>query len=68
LLALGAGIGLAWDSALTLGVALVYAVPFALHAVVEEQIFAAHFGEAWQAYRARVPMLVPGLRPRRPRG
>jgi len=68
LVVLGAGIGLAWDSAITFGVALLYTVPFALHALIEEQLFAAHFGEAWQAYRARVPMLVPGLRPRRPRG
>jgi protein-S-isoprenylcysteine O-methyltransferase Ste14 len=67
LVVLGVGLGLAWDSVLTLGMALVFTVPFALHAAVEEQIFAAHFGEAWRAYRSRVPMLVPGLRPRRAR-
>jgi protein-S-isoprenylcysteine O-methyltransferase Ste14 len=62
LLLLGAGLGVAYDSALTLGVALMFAVPFTLHALIEEQLFARHFGEAWSDYRRRVPMLVPGLR------
>lgn len=65
LLVLGAGLGVAYDSALTLGVALVFAVPLTLHALIEEQLFARHFGDAWEAYRARVPMMVPGLRPGR---
>jgi protein-S-isoprenylcysteine O-methyltransferase Ste14 len=64
LLLTGAGLGVAYDSAITLGVALVFVVPFMLHALIEEQLFARHFGDAWVAYRARVPMLVPGLRPR----
>lgn len=65
LVALGVGLGVAYDSAITLGLALVFVVPFVLHALIEEQLFARHFGDAWTAYRARVPMLVPGLRPRR---
>lgn len=59
LVLLGVGVGLAWDSAVTLGLALVYLVPFWLHTMVEEQIFEAHFGDAWRDYRARVPRLVP---------
>lgn len=64
LLVFGAGLGLAYDSALTLGVAALFSVPLVLHALIEEQLFARHFGDAWSAYRARVPMLVPGLRTR----
>ena len=64
LLVLGMGLGVAYDSAITLGLALVFVVPLLLHALIEEQLFARHFGTAWAAYRARVPMLVPGLRPR----
>ena len=65
LLVLGIGLGVAYDSALTLGLALVFVVPLVLHALIEEQLFARHFGSTWDAYRANVPMLVPGLRPRR---
>ena len=65
LLVLGAGLGVAYNSAVTLGVALVFTVPLVLHALIEEQLFARHFGLAWSAYRARVPMLVPGWHPRR---
>ena len=64
LVVLGLGLGVAYNSALTLGLALVFVVPLVLHALIEEQLFARHFGSAWGAYRARVPMLVPGLRPR----
>ena len=64
LLALGIGLGMAFDSVLTVGVALLYVVPFALHTFIEEQIFAKHFGDAWRAYAARVPRLVPGLKRR----
>jgi protein-S-isoprenylcysteine O-methyltransferase Ste14 len=63
-LVLGMGLGVAYNSAITLGLALVFVVPLVLHALIEEQLFARHFGSAWDAYRARVPMLVPGLRPR----
>lgn len=65
LVTLGVGIGVAFDSALTVGLALVLLVPFWLHTLIEEQIFEQHFGDAWRDYRARVPRLVPGVRGRR---
>ena len=65
LLVYGAGLGIAHDSALSLGLALIFLVPLVLHALIEEQLFARHFGEDWTAYRARVPMLVPGWKPKR---
>ena len=64
LLVFGAGLGIAYDSALSLGLALLFSVPLVLHALIEEQMFARHFGDDWQAYRARVPMLVPGWKQR----
>ena len=64
LVTLGVGLGLAFDSVLTVGMALLYLVPFALHTYIEEQIFAQHFGEAWREYASRVPRLVPGLKAR----
>lgn len=60
LLLLGIGLGVAHDSVITLGVAVLYAVPFVLHTYIEEQIFVQHFGDAWRDYAARVPRLVPG--------
>ncbi len=63
-LVMGAGVAVAWDSWLSVGFVLLFAVPFALHAAIEEQMFAAHFGDAWSAYKARVPSMVPGWRPR----
>ncbi len=65
LLALGVGLAVAHDSLLTLGIALAYAVPFHLHALIEEQMFARHFGDAWRDYAARVPRIVPRLWRRR---
>ena len=65
LLVFGAGLGIAYDSALSLGLALLFSVPLLLHALIEEQMFARHFGDEWRDYRARVPMLVPGWKPRR---
>ena len=65
LITLGAGLGIAYDSALTLGIALAFVVPFALHALIEEQMFAQHFGAAWEAYAKRVPRLFPSVRRRR---
>lgn len=65
LVTLGAGVAIAHDSAVSLVVALAFIVPFALHALVEEQMFARHFGEAWQDYARRVPRLFPRW-PRRP--
>ncbi len=65
LLTMGVGFALAANSAVTLGVAVLFAVPFTLHTYVEEQIFTQHFGDAWREYAARVPRLVPGLGARR---
>ena len=62
LLTLGVGLGVAWDSALTTLFAALYAVPFWLHTVIEEQMLAAHFGETWSEYKRRVPRIVPGWR------
>lgn len=64
LFALGLGAALAWDSAVTLGFAVLYLVPFWLHTHIEEQMLEAHFGDDWRAYRARVPRLVPFWRGR----
>ena len=60
LVLLGVGLGVAYDSVLTVALALLYLVPFALHTYIEEQIFVQHFGDAWRDYAARVPRLVPG--------
>jgi protein-S-isoprenylcysteine O-methyltransferase Ste14 len=63
LLGAAAGAGLAWNSPLTLALAAAVAVPLYLHTVFEEHLFEDHFGDAWRAYRARVPRLVPVPRP-----
>jgi protein-S-isoprenylcysteine O-methyltransferase Ste14 len=65
LLALLIGLAICWDSAVSLGFALMVALPFWLHTHIEEQLLEAHFGDEWRAYRARVPRLVPGWRGRR---
>ena len=65
LVAAVAGSALVWDSALTLALAAVFAGSFVLHTRAEEALFAAHFGEAFAAYRRRVPRLLPWPRPRR---
>jgi len=62
LLLLGVGLGVAWDTALTTAFAALYAVPFWLHTVFEEQMLAEHFGDAWSSYKRRVPRIVPGWR------
>ena len=59
---LALGLAIAWDSWVTVGFALIYAVPFWMHTAIEEQMLEAHFGDAWRNYRARVPRLVPGWR------
>jgi protein-S-isoprenylcysteine O-methyltransferase Ste14 len=64
LMVMGVGLGVAFDSWLTVGFAILFVLPLALHAAVEEQMLAAHFGEAWRDYRARVPRFVPFWRPR----
>jgi protein-S-isoprenylcysteine O-methyltransferase Ste14 len=63
-LVLGLGVSIAYDSWLSVGFVLLFAVPFTLHTAIEEQMLAKHFGEAWRDYVSRVPRLVPGLRPR----
>jgi len=62
------GAALAWDSALTLLLAVLLAVPFFLHTVYEEALFEQHFGDAYLDYQRRVPRLVPFARPGKPRG
>jgi len=64
LIVMGVGLAVAYNSVITLGLALVFIVPLVLHALIEEQLFARHFGRDWDHYRARVPMLVPRPRPR----
>ena len=64
LVALGLGLAIAWDSWVTVGFALLYAVPFSMHTAIEEQMLAAHFGVAWREYCARVPRIVPGWKVR----
>lgn len=56
------GAALAWDSALTLLLALLLAVPFGFHTVYEEALFEQHFGAAYRDYQRRVPRLVPFAR------
>ena len=56
------GAALAWDSALTLLLALLLVVPFFFHTVYEEALFERHFGEAYFDYQRRVPRLVPFAR------
>lgn len=60
LLTMGVGFALAANSAVTLGVAVLFTVPFTLHTYIEEQLFVKHFGDEWREYAARVPRLVPG--------
>jgi protein-S-isoprenylcysteine O-methyltransferase Ste14 len=64
LVALLVGLGVAWNSLLTVGLALLLVVPFVFHTAIEEPMLAAHFGDAWRAYARRVPRLVPGWRVR----
>jgi protein-S-isoprenylcysteine O-methyltransferase Ste14 len=54
-----AGTALVWNSALTLLLAGLMAVPFTFHTVYEELLLEQHFGERFHAYRERVPRLVP---------
>jgi protein-S-isoprenylcysteine O-methyltransferase Ste14 len=62
LVTIGLGLAIAWDSWVTVGFALLYAAPFWMHTAIEEQLLEAHFGDAWRAYKARVPRMVPGWR------
>ncbi len=62
LILVGVGLAFAWDSWVTLGFALIFAVPFWMHTAIEEQMLETHFGDEWRTYKARVPRLVPGWR------
>jgi len=64
LLLLLGGMAVAYNSAVSIGFVLLLIVPFAMHTVIEEQMFRAHFGEAWAVYASRVPRLLPGWTPR----
>jgi protein-S-isoprenylcysteine O-methyltransferase Ste14 len=57
-----AGLALLWNSGATLLLAIGVVVPLFVHTLIEERLFAAHFGEAYADYRRRVPRLVPGWR------
>lgn len=59
LIATIAGAALLWNSALTLLLAVLLAVPYFLHTVHEEALFEQHFGAAYRDYQRRVPRLVP---------
>ena len=54
-----AGDALLWNSALTLVLGALMAVPLYFHTVFEEALFERHFGDAYRAYQRRVPRLVP---------
>jgi protein-S-isoprenylcysteine O-methyltransferase Ste14 len=59
LLAMVYGSALAWDSALTLLLALLLTMTLFFHTVYEEMLFERHFGDAWRDYRRRVPRFLP---------
>ncbi|HSJ15002.1 MAG TPA: isoprenylcysteine carboxylmethyltransferase family protein [Longimicrobiales bacterium] len=59
------GSALVFHDAALLALAGLYAVFFTLQLRLEEAIFRRHFGAEWEAYRARVPALLPRLRPGR---
>ena len=63
LLAMVYGSAIAWDSALTLLLALLLTMTLFFHTVYEESLFERHFGDAWRDYRRRVPRLVPFTTP-----
>lgn len=56
------GAALLWNSALTLALAALMAVPLFFHTVFEEALFERHFGDAYRAYQLGVPRLVPFAR------
>jgi len=58
-LAVFLGVALVWNSALTLGLAALFAIPLFFHSAVEEEILERHFGDDFREYRRRVPRLVP---------
>jgi protein-S-isoprenylcysteine O-methyltransferase Ste14 len=62
-LAMVYGSAIAWGSVLTLLLAPLLTMTLFFHTVYEELLFEAHFGDAYRAYRRRVPRLVPFTRP-----
>jgi len=58
------GSALFWNDMALVGVAAVLTVCFAAQLRIEERLFAAHFGEAWEEYRKAVPALFPRIWPR----
>ncbi len=62
LLGFFAGLGLLWNSPVTLAFALSLVVPLAWHTAIEEPLFVAAFGDAYRDYQRRTPRLVPFLR------
>lgn len=57
-----AGVLLALGNAIPLALFAATHLPLVLHRVrIEEQVLAAHFGDAWQAYSGRTWRLLPGL-------
>jgi protein-S-isoprenylcysteine O-methyltransferase Ste14 len=62
-LAMVYGSAVAWGSVLTLVLALLLTMTLFFHTVYEELLFEAHFGDAYRAYRRRVPRMVPFTRP-----
>jgi protein-S-isoprenylcysteine O-methyltransferase Ste14 len=54
-----AAAGVGWNSLLTIALAAALAIPFYFHTVFEELLLERHFGDAFCAYRERVPRLVP---------
>lgn len=56
------GSGLVWNSAVVLIAAAALWICFAVQSYIEDGLLAAHFGEAFEDYRARVPGILPRTR------
>jgi protein-S-isoprenylcysteine O-methyltransferase Ste14 len=62
-----AGSALFFHDLALLGVAALFVLFFSIQLRQEERLFRAHFGDEWEAYRARTPALLPRLLPGRRR-